>query len=77
MTAKIEPREWVLWGFHLRYTGPLGVVPIKLSGGTLRQVRADRNRRDAEGGWTLGIYKSGDEPVGLREQCRVKHGTPA
>jgi hypothetical protein len=72
-----DTRTWVLWGFHPNYGGPLGIVPLKLSGGTLRRVRGDQTRREREGGWTLGIYEAGQAPVGLRIQCRERHGTPA
>jgi hypothetical protein len=65
---------YVLWGFHPSYGGPLGIVPIKLSAGTLRQVRSDRARREREGGWSLGIYHSGHAPEGFRTQCREMRG---
>jgi hypothetical protein len=67
--AKSNSRQYVLWGFHPNYGGPLGIVPIKISGGTLRQVRGDYAQRERDDGWTLGIYLEGDEPVGLRLQC--------
>lgn len=70
-------KQYVLWGFHPSYSGPLGIVPIKISAGTLRQVNADRRQREGDGGWTLGIYLEGTEPEGLRAQCREVYGTPA
>lgn len=75
-TVESATRRYVLWGFHPNYGGPRGILPIKISVGTLRQVRADHSQRKAEGGWTLGIYLVGDEPEGLRLQCQEKYGPP-
>lgn len=63
---------YVLWGYHPRLKGPLGVVPIKLSGGDLGQVKAARRRYEHDyPGMKTGIYRSGDAPEGLRAQCKA------
>jgi hypothetical protein len=69
--------EWVLWGFHPSYNGPMGVVPIKLAGGNRRSVNASRASRLREDDrWTLAVYPAGAEPVGLRILCREINPTP-
>lgn len=56
---------FTLWGYKASY----GLTePIRLSGGALRECRADQRMRESEGGWLLGIYRQGDAPEGLRAQ---------
>jgi hypothetical protein len=61
MTAQ----QFVLWGYKPSYC-PLG-LPIKLTGGTLREVNSARRSYTAEG-FMCATYKPGAEPVGLRMQ---------
>lgn len=61
--------EWTLWGSHPLYVDGL---PIKISIGTLREVRASWRQRERDGGWLLAIYRWGTEPVGLREQVKAQ-----
>jgi hypothetical protein len=64
--------EWTLWGSHPAYADGL---PIKISIGTLREVRAARRQRERDGDWLLAIYRWGIEPVGLREQVKAQQAT--
>jgi hypothetical protein len=68
--------DYVLWGFHPRYTGPAGVIPIRLAAGNLRECNAAQRTRTAEGSWTLGIYAQSDYPLGLALQCKALYQTP-
>lgn len=68
--------EYVLWGFHPRYSGPAGVIPIRLESGSKRECNAEHKYRTKLGGWTLGIYASGDYPLGLALQCKAIYQTP-
>jgi hypothetical protein len=69
-------KEFVLWGFHPRYTGPAGVVPIRLAAGTMRDCNTEHKYRTGLGGWTLGIYAKDTYPLGLALQCKAIHQTP-
>lgn len=61
--------ELTLWGSHPAYVDG---EPIKLTIGTLGEVRASQRQRERDGGWLLAIYKWGTEPVGLREQVKAR-----
>jgi len=74
--ATYSAKEFVLWGFHPRYSGPAGVIPIRLARGTQRECNAASKVRTSEGSWTLGIYHIGDYPLGLALQCKALHNTP-
>ena len=62
--------RWVLWGFHAAYKGKDGrPYPLRLAVGSQRDVNGERARRKRDGGWTMGTYRQGVAPVGLRLQC--------
>lgn len=60
--------EFVLWGFNARIGYPFN-IPLKLTGGTVKHCRAERSCYPKSAGWSLGIYRQGDAPVGLRLQA--------
>lgn len=64
---------YMLWGYHPRLRGPAGMIPVKLSGGSLRQCAAAGRRwtRDYPG-IKLGTYPTGAAPIGLRLQCEIE-----
>ena len=62
--------RWALWGFHPAYRGKDGFpYPLKLAIGSERACNGERARREKQGGWTLGRYRQGVPPTGLRLQC--------
>lgn len=63
--SKEPAPEYVLWAHHVL----LGKAPIKLTGGSLRECRSEQTyRQKLNCGYTMGIYRKGDEPIGLRER---------
>lgn len=48
-------QDWTLWGQHPEYAGG---VPIKVTGGSLAAVRAEREWRERHG-WTVTVARTG------------------
>jgi hypothetical protein len=53
----VSAQEYVLWGSHPSYADG---VPIRLTGGTVRECRTEKRWRESDGGWTLSIRKAGE-----------------
>lgn len=70
-TSTKSRTRFVLWGW--RRDDAYGPGPIRLTGGTVGQCRAERHSREKENhhtGWLLATYAEGDAPTGLRLQVR-------
>ena len=67
--SRTQAPQFVLWGSSsLLANGTL----IRLAVGSQRECEAERKYREKLGGYMLGIYAKGDEPIGL--QMRVEEG---